>query len=43
MRRWTKQRGHPLVTIKLLNSTHASISQQRFVLNSTTKYEALKE
>jgi len=43
MRRWTKQRGHPLVTVKILNSTHISLTQKRFVLNSTTKYEALKE
>jgi len=43
MRRWTKQRGHPLVTVIILNSTHISLTQKRFVLNSTTKYEALKE
>jgi aminopeptidase N len=43
MRQWTKLTGHPLVTITNINNTHISIKQQRFVLNSTTPYEALKE
>lgn len=43
MRQWTKQSGHPLVSVNKINNTHISIKQQRFVLNSTTPYEALNE
>ena len=43
MRQWTKQSGHPVVSVNKINKTHISIKQQRFVLNSTTPYEALNE
>jgi aminopeptidase N len=40
---WTKQKGHPVVTVHKINKTHISLSQNRFVLDSTFKLDALKE
>ncbi len=40
---WTKQRGHPVVTVHKINKTHISLSQHRFVLDSTFKLDKLKE
>ena len=34
MTSWTKQKGHPVVTIKIVNNTHITIRQNRFVLDS---------
>ena len=43
MSSWTKQKGHPVVNIKKINKTHISISQNRFVLDSTIPTQSLKE
>ncbi len=43
MSSWTKQKGHPIVNIKKINKTHVSISQNRFVLDSTMPIQSLKE
>ena len=37
---WTKQMGHPVITIKQLNSTAFSISQKHFLFDPTGKPEA---
>ena len=36
MNTWTKQMGHPLVTIKTLNQIHLALSQTHFLFDSTT-------
>ena len=40
MRQWTKQTGHPLVTVTILNTTHISLKQQRFMLDSLAKSDS---
>lgn len=37
MNTWTKQMGHPLVTVEILNTTHFAISQEHFLFDSTAK------
>ena len=34
MTTWVTQKGHPVVTIKLINKTVLSITQNRFILDS---------
>jgi aminopeptidase N len=34
MRQWTRQKGHPLVSVNILNNTHISLKQQLFLLDS---------
>ncbi len=43
MKSWTKQRGHPVVHVEVLNSTHIKVKQNRFVLDSNTKQSDLRE
>ena len=40
MKQWTKQTGHPLVTVNILNNTHLSFKQQRFMLDSLAKSDS---
>ncbi|CAF0852077.1 unnamed protein product [Brachionus calyciflorus] len=40
---WTKQKGHPVVQIKKINSSHLSISQNRFILDSNVVQTTLRE
>lgn len=35
MTSWTKQKGHPVVTLKRINDTHISLEQNRFLVDST--------
>lgn len=35
MTSWTKQKGHPVVTIKRVNNTHISLEQNRFLTDAT--------
>jgi hypothetical protein len=37
MNTWTKQMGHPLVTVTIINSTHFSISQEQFLFDASQK------
>lgn len=32
---WTRQSGHPIITVKRLNTTHLSVSQAPFMMNSS--------
>ncbi|CAF0711353.1 unnamed protein product [Brachionus calyciflorus] len=43
MTSWTKQKGHPVVHVKRINSTHISVSQNRFVLDSNAAQSSLKD
>lgn len=43
MTSWTKQKGHPVVHVRILNSTHVSIRQNRFVLDSNFQIALLNE
>jgi aminopeptidase N len=38
---WTRQKGHPVIHIKVLNSTHISVKQHRFVFDSTSSIDSL--
>jgi aminopeptidase N len=37
MNTWTKQMGHPLVKVRLLNQTHISVSQSHFLLDASSQ------
>ena len=37
MNRWTRQMGHPVVTIQLVNSTTINITQTHFLLDQSSK------
>lgn len=43
MTSWTKQKGHPVVTVKHLNSTHISVRQHRFLLDANYPVSSLNE
>lgn len=43
MTTWTKQKGHPVVTIRSINSTHVAIRQNRFIFDSTYPLNELNE
>ena len=36
MNTWTKQMGHPVITINRINSTHIQITQKQFLLDPTS-------
>jgi hypothetical protein len=36
MNAWTKQMGHPLVSVKILNQTHILLNQQHFLFDQTS-------
>jgi aminopeptidase N len=42
MNTWTKLNGHPVVTVKKLNSTHISLRQNKFLLDSLYPIETLR-
>ena len=37
------QKGHPVLHLKILNNTHISVEQNRFVLDSNYPMDKLKE
>jgi aminopeptidase N len=37
MTTWTKQMGHPVVTVQILNETTISLTQTHFLLDPSTK------
>ena len=37
MKTWMKQMGHPVVTIKRINESTISLSQEQFLLDPTAK------
>ena len=43
MSKWTRQKGHPLVIIKKIDSSTFELTQNRFVLDSTFDREELKK
>jgi len=43
MTTWTKQKGHPVLHMQVLNKTHVKVKQNRYVLDSTVPVESLKE
>jgi len=43
MTSWTKQKGHPVVHVSMLDSTHLLLTQTRFVTDSTFKLADLQE
>ena len=43
MTSWTKQKGHPLVTVTVLNATTIRVSQQRYILHMSAKPFIVKQ